>query len=273
MSESVRAMTFNVRYDEPEDGEHAWSRRRDAVASTIRFHDPHLVGLQEPLPSQMTDLRDRLPAYEWVGKPRDDGELRGEYAAIGYRPDSFELVDADTFWLSETPEVPGSRGWDAVCPRIATWARLHHRPSGLGLVHCNTHFDHRGERARRESAKLVARRLGDVADEPVVLTGDLNCLAGDPAYRILTGAGRAPGAAPATGIELADAMELATHGHHGPRTTRTDFTTLEPDRRVDHVLVSEDLAVRQHGCCTDLRPSGDFPSDHLPVLVELLASG
>ncbi|WP_248299504.1 endonuclease/exonuclease/phosphatase family protein [Halorhabdus amylolytica] len=263
----LRAMTYNVRYDTPDDGAHAWEHRREAVASTIRFHRPDVIGLQEPLDHQLADLAERLSDFEWVGSGRVDGDSKGEYAPIGYRRDRLDSVASGTFWLSETPEEPGSIGWDASHPRIVTWARLRDRSTGARYLQANTHFSHDGPRARRESARLVLDRLETLADgDPIVLTGDFNAVAGDPVFDDLVGAGE-------RGSPLYSAPERSPDSSHGPSTSRTDFEDLIPDRKIDHVFVTGDVTVGQHGVCCDCYDDGRYPSDHLPVLAELDLSG
>jgi len=263
----LRVMTYNVRYDTPDDGDHAWEHRRDAVASTIRFHRPDVIGLQEPLDHQLADLAERLPAFEWVGSGRVDGDGEGEYTPIGYRRDRLECLESGTFWLSETPEKAGSIGWDARHPRIVTWARLRDRSTGTRHLHANTHFSHDGPRARRESAGLVLERLEELADgDPIVLTGDFNCVAGESAFDVLTGAGDRES-------PLVSAPERSPEPSHGPPTSVTDFEELVPDRKIDHIFLTGDVTVGQHGVCSDCYADGRFPSDHLPVVVELGPAG
>ncbi|WP_258560366.1 endonuclease/exonuclease/phosphatase family protein [Halorhabdus salina] len=267
MSEWLRAMSYNVRYDTAEDGKHAWEHRRDRVASTIRFHAPDVIGLQEPLDHQLADIAERVPELEWVGVGRSDGANGGEFSPIGYRTDRLACEATETFWLSETPEQPGSVGWDASYPRIVTWARLRDRRTDTRFIQANTHFSHDSPKARRESAWLLLDRLPQIADgNPIVLTGDFNVVAGDSAHEIL-----------AEGTEsispLSNAMDRSSEPHHGPKTSRTDFETLLPDRKIDHVFVSDGIAVGQHGVCTDFDDGGAFPSDHLPVLVDVDPSG
>ncbi|WP_436929964.1 endonuclease/exonuclease/phosphatase family protein [Halosimplex halobium] len=272
--DAVRVLTYNVRRDVADDGQFDWAGRRDAVAGTVRFHRPDAVGLQEPLGHQYSDLREALPGFEWVGDSREAGEGEGEFCPVGYRPERFERLDAGTFWLSPTPDEPGSVGWDAAYPRIATWARLRDRDRGDTLLYCNTHLDHEGERARAEGARVLRERVGELraGDEPAVVGGDFNCVAGDDPYRVLadgnggdSGEGREDGAnEPA----LVDAREASPHPPHGPDTTRTDFETLLPDRAIDHVFVAG-AAVDGFGVAADVVGDGWYPSDHLPVVVDL----
>ncbi len=148
----VRVVSYNIRYNNPGDGEHAWPLRADRVANLLRFYNPDLFGLQEALQGQIDDLVARLPQYAWFGVGRDDGRSAGEGTPIFYRRDRFTLLDQGTFWLSETPEVPGSKSWDAAITRIATWGRFVDRTTGTRFLYLNTHFDHIGQTARERSA-------------------------------------------------------------------------------------------------------------------------
>lgn len=268
----LRAMTFNVRLDTERDGEQAWPARRERVASTIRFHRPAVVGLQEPLEHQFDFLREQLPGYDWVGVGRLDGESAGEYGPLGFDADRFDHVAHGTFWLSETPEVSGSKSWGASWPRMATWAVLDDSRTGRRLVACNTHFDHESERARVESARLVRTRLGDVVvdefagegvavdDVPVVLLGDFNCVAGSEPYDVLTADD------PETGLRLFDAQFRSDHGHHGPSVTFNRFQG--PTEKIDFVFVTGNAGVFQHGVVSETWDGGP-PSDHAPVVADL----
>ena len=263
-----RAMTFNVRYDTAADGANAWEHRRVMVASVVRFHSPDVVGLQEPLAHQYDYLRERLPAYAWEAAGRIDGDAEGEHCPLGWRHERVSAEEHGTVWLSETPDVPGSSYPSAGKPRLVTWSRL--RIDGIEAVVCNTHFDHESERARVRSARqlrALVGRLGDAGEDgdptlPVVVLGDFNCTPGSEPYRVLTE--RDGGQGP----PLTDAMTATEHPHHGPTKTFERFTGA-PDRRIDHVFVAGDVAVRQHGVLAD-HWDGRPPSDHLPVVAELV---
>jgi endonuclease/exonuclease/phosphatase family metal-dependent hydrolase len=254
-------MTFNLRYDTPSDSGNAWPHRRDWVAALIRFHMPDAIGVQEALLHQLTDLDARLPELARVGVGRADGRERGEFSAILYRRDRLELLDSGTFWLAPTPEVAGSKGWDTAIERIATWARFRDRRTGCRLLHLNTHFDHVGEQARQESARLIRRRLAALASGmPIIVTGDLNAVPASVPYRILTRDTISDSIGP-----LRDAFVASAEGHYGPTSTWTAFRAIEPGRRIDYVLVSPQVRVLKHAILPDSW-DGRFPSDHLPVL-------
>ncbi|GAA0664930.1 endonuclease/exonuclease/phosphatase family protein [Natronoarchaeum mannanilyticum] len=259
----LRLLTYNVRYDTPEDGDRAWAHRRDALADVVRSYDPDVVGFQEPLAHQVADLRERLPDHRIVGRGRAAAPDEGEHVPIGFRSGRFALADRETFWLSETPDEPGSVGWDADLPRIATCVRLRDEPADTALVHCNVHLDHRGERARLESATLLRRRLESFADgDPVILSGDFNCEADAPPIRRLVDAD-------APGLRFRDARTVASKPIEGPGTTRNDYDSLLAGMEIDHVLVTPGVGVERVATCADRDEDGRFPSDHLPVLAEL----
>jgi endonuclease/exonuclease/phosphatase family metal-dependent hydrolase len=255
---TLRVMTFNIRYNNPGDGEHAWPHRKERVASVIRFHEADLVGMQEALKGQIDDVAALLPDYAWIGVGRDDGVAAGEFSPIFYRKDRFDLVAHATFWLSETPDAAGSQGWDAALPRVVTWGRFRDRATGAAFFLFNTHFDHRGERARTESARLLRAQIDALAgDAPVVVTGDFNAEPTTEAYHVMT-----------TG--LYDARRRSLTPPHGPDETFWGFTveTGEEGRRIDYIFVKPGVRVRRYGVLTD-HWNGHFPSDHLPVLAEV----
>ena len=259
----LRVMSFNIRYDNPADGINAWPNRKDWVAALIRYHAADVVGVQEALAPMLAELDARLPAFARVGVGRTDGKERGEFSPIYYRTDRLALREWGTFWLSPTPEAIGSKGWDAAIERIATWARVHDRRTGCGLLLLNTHFDHMGERAREESARLIRRRLDSLAGGiPIVMTGDLNAAPSSSAYRTLvrdTIAGRAP---------LHDAFISTRTPHYGPTSSWNAFRAIESGRRIDYVLVSPSVTVESHAIISDSW-DGRFPSDHLPVIASV----
>jgi len=143
-SESINAMSFNIRYNNPGDGENAWPYRKEMVAETIRFHKVDIAGLQEALHGQVKDLEALLPEYGWFGVGRDDGRQEGEYTPVFYLKSRFRILNQSTFWLSENPDKPG-KGWDAACPRIATWGKIEDTLTKTAFFFFNTHLDHVGK--------------------------------------------------------------------------------------------------------------------------------
>ena len=261
----VRVMSFNIRYNNPADNENGWAHRKSMVASMLRFHRADLIGVQEALRDQIADLEQLAPEYAWCGVGRSDGKADGEFSAIFYRKARFELLDQSTFWLSETPEVIGSKGWDAALPRVVTWAKFRDRKTKTTFFHFNTHFDHRGERARAESARLLLKQIEKISGSlPIILTGDFNGNESSEPYRILTSGAT-------KGQKLQDARQLSGGGHHGPTSTFNGFGALRQNMRIDYIFVRDRVTVLQHGVLAD-QWDGRWPSDHLPVLAELTIS-
>jgi len=207
----------------------------------------------------LDDLDARLGDYTWVGRGR--GADQNEHCALFYRPARLSLDRHDTFWLSTTPEVPGSRSWGAAYPRIVTWAAFTDAQSTESLVVANTHFDHASARARRESARILGRRAdARVGAGPLALVGDLNAPPHTPPYRRLVDP---------SGPALRDALYDSLRPHHGPVATFNGFDDqVHPGQRIDYVFVRGPLTVRRHGTLTD-RWNGHFPSDHCPVVADV----
>jgi endonuclease/exonuclease/phosphatase family metal-dependent hydrolase len=253
-------MSYNIRYDNPGDSAHAWPYRKERLANLIQYHEADLLGLQEALEHQVQYLDSALSEHAWVGVGRDDGESSGEFSPVFYRKEMFELLDWGTFWLSDTPDEP-STGWDAALPRIVTWTFLQHLPSGDSLYYFNTHFDHRGEQAREESAKLIRRKISEIAgSNPVLVTGDFNATPSSAPYRAMVAE-----------QGLKDAIDATILPHEGALTSFSGFVVadgLQPDRRIDYVFVSPEIEVQKHAILTD-HQEGAYPSDHLPVIARI----
>lgn len=263
---SLRVMTFNIRYNEPKDGINAWANRKTKVADVIRFHKADAVGVQEALIGQLKDLESILPDYAWCGVGRTDGKSDGEFSAILYRKSRLKLVETKTFWLSEKPNTIGSKGWDANLPRIVTWAKFLDRQTKRTFYHFNTHFDHIGKIARTESSKILLAKTREIAGKlSFVVTGDFNAEESTDVYKILIGK------AETGGNKFLDARYISRNGHFGGTSTFSGFKELEPNRKIDYVFVKEGTEVYEHAILSD-RWDGLWASDHLPVLAEIVFS-
>lgn len=257
-AEPFKVASFNLRLNLASDGADAWPHRRAQVLAMAQYHDWDLIGTQEGLPEQIADL-ETLPGFTRVGVGRDDGAQRGEHAAVFIRTARFEVLRSGTFWLSETPERP-SKGWDGrCCNRIATWVELRDKKAGRGdggrLFLFNTHFDHEGVVARRESARLLLARWQALAGAaPTLVIGDFNSSPGSEPVQILS-------------QELLDARATSRTPPYGPAGTFQAFkidAPLAEQERIDHIFHTRGIEVLKWGALTDsLR--GRFPSDHLPV--------
>lgn len=255
----LKVMAFNIRYGTADDGENAWPHRKDILVETIRTYDPDVAGLQECLDFQADYIVEQLPDYAWFGIGRDIG-AGGEHTAILYKKKILAPVETGTYWLSDTPDTPGSRSWDSSLPRIATWGRFWHRERHFFFHLTNTHFDHRGEVARAISAELIADRVAALpADMPVIVTGDFNARAEDSIPWTN-----------ATAKGLTDAWVTAAE-RKGALYTFGGFRPLDDTRegRIDWILTKGPIAVTRCETVT-YNKDGRFPSDHFPIFAELL---
>jgi endonuclease/exonuclease/phosphatase family metal-dependent hydrolase len=251
----ITVMTFNIRHGLAEDGDNRWDRRKELVIDRIRAADPDLLGLQECRDDeQAAFVKERLPDYEFYGAPRGGGGPTAlEMAPILWRRATFEAARRGVFWLSATPETPGSAGWDAMFPRTATWAELVHRPSGRALLYLNTHFDLMPA-AIDGAAGLLREWAGrEAAHLPLIVSGDFNAVKGSTAYRLLADGQTLVDAA----RQVAAADEGTFHGYGQPFTLPIDW-----------LLVSPSFDVRQT-TIDRTRQGALFPSDHYPLLATL----
>ncbi len=261
-TQPLRVMSYNIRYDTPRDtGPLSWENRRDKVASMMRFHGAAVIGTQEGKLHQLMQLEDRLPSYEWIGTGRRDGG--DEFSALFYRTDRLELLEHETFWLSDTPTVPSSTSWGNDIPRIVTWGRFRDRATGDSLLVMNTHFDHESAEARLRGAQMIVETLNALAEGgPVIVMGDFNATEDSEPYQVLT--------SESDPFPLQDALYTSEQPHHGPTSTLNDFApTVQPGERIDYVFVSPEVNVRRHGHLNE-KWDEHYPSDHLPVLAELV---
>ena len=256
----LHVMSFNIRLNVASDSANAWPHRKDFVASQILFHDAHIVGVQEALHNQMVDLSERLKGFKYVGAGRDDGKERGEYSAIFYDTARLQVLKSETFWLSQTPTVPGSKSWDAAITRVVTWAQLRDKRSGKTFFAFNTHFDHMGKVARAESARLLKQRVKEVAgNSPVVITGDFNSAPTDEPIQVLLSAPDA----------FTNAKSVSAAPHYGPTGTFTGFQQKETtDDPIDFIFIKNGFKVLKHATLSQTW-GGRFSSDHFPVLAVL----
>jgi endonuclease/exonuclease/phosphatase family metal-dependent hydrolase len=242
----LRVATFNIRNSSAPDGDDSWPVRREATVAAIEELAADVVGLQEVLPDQLDYLRERFSGWGIVGAGRDDGLAAGEHSVVMVRPGSWTVASYETRWLSPTPEMPGSVGWDADLTRIATLVRIESADQQVGVL--NAHYDHLGEVARLESSRLLDQWA--TPDHPWILMGDLNAEPGSPPLKVLTDAG------------WIDTLPADAGG------TFHDFTAVA-DERIDHILIKQldvvEAAVSHH------RPGGRLPSDHWPVVATLRA--
>jgi len=257
-AQQMNIVSFNIRYNNPKDGINAWPNRVEMVTGLLKFHDADIFGLQEALYEQITEIEKDLLGYEWFGVGRDDGIKEGEFSPIFYNKSKFILVKKGHFWLSENCDEPGL-GWDAACNRIVTWGKFQSKVTGKQFMVFNTHFDHRGDEARKNSAFLIRDKINEINSKqalPVILTGDFNLLPeSEPIGLIKT--------------FMKDSREISEAPPYGPLGTFTSFDWNAPmEKRIDYIFVQGGIKVLKYAVLTDAKEQR-FPSDHLPVFVKV----
>ena len=257
-NQAIRVITYNIRYDAANDPV-LWKDRKGKVADLLQQNTPDVFGIQEALAHQAADLAILLPEFARYGVGRDDEAGNGEQTTIFYNQEKFALLDKGTFWLSETPEVPGSMGWDAAYTRICSWVTLEEKTSGRQLFAFNAHFDHKGKLARLESMKLLRGKIpAMVGDSPFVLLGDFNFEPSEAPYQVTED------------WQVQDAFLAAEKKPSGSPCT---FTGFEVDsaacKRIDYIFASKKFWV-ESCAILDGNDGTYYPSDHLPVIAELV---
>ena len=256
-SNKLIVATYNLRYNNPQDGINAWPNRVNLVKGLIQFHDWDIFGTQEVLYNQIQDL-EALSEYGWIGVGRDDGKLAGEFAALFYKKSRIEVIQSGNFWLSTTPGEP-TMGWDAkCCKRICTWAKCKDKQNGKLFYVFNAHFDHEGVVARLESAKLMHQKATEISKGlPVIIMGDFNSLPESDAIKILNDVG------------YRDSFTHSKQAPYGPVGTFNSFNwNAELNRRIDYIFLGKYFNIEKYGVLTDSFEKR-YPSDHQPVQVVL----
>lgn len=252
--------TFNIRFATEADGVNQWNNRKEKVVSTIRFHELAICGMQEALIGQINDVLKGLPTYAYVGVGRDDGKEKGEFSPIIFDKARFELLKTATFWLNEHPESVGF-GWDAHFNRVVTWAYFKDKLTKKKFYVFNTHFDHQGEIARRESAKLLLNKIQEIAGKntPYIVMGDFNAKPQDEPIKILTNNNQP--------FFLKNSIELSEMPHFGPTGTFNGFAAKErDDDPIDYIFANDTFfAIKAHATLAGTW-QGLFASDHFAVM-------
>jgi len=253
-AQPLRVMTFNVRFLTSNDGANNWDARRDLVAEMLRAEDPDVIGTQELFKRQGDDIVERLPQFVWFGAGRRGGD-DDEHMGVFYRKDRLRVLESGNFWLSDTPDVPGSLTWGNIYPRLVTWARFARLSDGATFTLYNTHLPYRDidEQARIRCAELIRARLDQLPkSERLILVGDFNTTSESRVHATLT--------------NLLTDVWTAAPKRSGPEGTFHGFTG-KPERRIDWILVRGLKANRVQSVTT--QRGGLYPSDHFPVVAEL----
>lgn len=258
MAQSLKLMSYNIRFDNPNDGENAWSNRKEYWVSQLSFYEPDIFGIQEALPNQVLDIAALLPNYSYVGIGRD-GISKGESSNIFFKKDRFKVLKENTFWLSETPNKI-SKGWDAALHRVCTYALLKDSKTKQTFWVFNTHLDHIGEVARTNSIQLILSKIKELntKEYPVFFMGDFNS---EPTEERIVNLNK----------EMNDSREISEEKPFGPSGTFNEFKHGEAvTKRIDYIFLSQEnpFKVKKYAILSDSKDLR-YPSDHLPVYIEL----
>jgi endonuclease/exonuclease/phosphatase family metal-dependent hydrolase len=258
----LRVMSFNIRQDNPKDGPlNLWQDRRAPLCKYINKVKPDIVGMQEVFKNQLDDAAERMPKYAYVAGGRDDGKDKGEATPIFYRTDKFNLIEKGLFWLSETPDVP-SVSWNAKYPRIAAWVILEEKKTGKRFFYCNSHFDHKSDAAKNESAKFIKAQFKKLCKGyPIVFTADCNTYEPKDTYFTLC----------SYSYSFIDTWKAAVKTKGGPSTSHAygkNENTLE--NKIDFIFVTPEMKTKRSVIDDSSLGKGRYTSDHHPIWADLI---
>ena len=248
-------ISYNIRYDNKWDKENKWSLRKKRLVRLLVDYSPSIFGIQEGLHTQVNYIDSSLTNYNYIGVGREDGNTKGEFCAIYFDTDHYEVLETSTFWLSETPDVV-SVGWDAALERICSYGLFKHRISDEKIWIFNSHFDHVGSIARKKSAELILKKIKEMNTKsfPVVLMGDFNSNPESGPIKILKN-------------DLQDALEISLTNLRGPKGTFNGFDNRNPlDKRIDYIFV-KDRKITSYRHIDDRLTNNQHISDHFPVMI------
>ena len=253
LNQEIKVISYNIRYNNPNDGKDIWENRRSSVVDFIKNENPDFLGLQEVTLSQLTYLNTNLTEYSYVGVGRDDGKTKGEYSPIYYKKTLFELLKTETFWLSKTPGSI-SVGWDASMERICTYGLFENLSSKEKVWVFNTHFDHIGNKAREKSTDLILKKINEIKSmgNPIILTGDFNLNDNDSSIKKIQS-------------QMKDVLLKINKSDTHYETYNGFKNIIESKRRIDYIFVNN-IEVKKAKNIHLKTPYGGWASDHHPVL-------
>ncbi|MFZ4435433.1 MAG: endonuclease/exonuclease/phosphatase family protein [Flavobacterium psychrophilum] len=256
-AQDLAVMTYNIRLDVASDADNDWNHRNHFLTDQLAYYAPDIFGIQEALPHQVMDIQLALSSYNHIGIGRE-GENQGEASSIFYQSSRFTVQHETTFWLSPTPEVM-SKGWDAACLRVCTFGLFTQLKTGKQFWVFNTHLDHMSEAAKTNGLELILAKIKAVNTNnyPVILMGDLNSTPNQLRIQNLKNS-------------LNDARDFSETKPFGPAGTFNGFAHDKPvTNLIDYVFVSKSgIDVKKHAVLSDAI-NNRYPSDHLPVFVQL----
>lgn len=254
----VSIMSYNIRYNNPNDRDNWWENRKEEVVDLVQYYSPDFLGTQEGLDEQVTYLNQALDGYSYIGVGRDGEGKKSEHVAIFYLTSKYDLIESRTFWLSPTPDQV-SIGWDAALNRICTYGHFKDRTTGAVFHVFNCHFDHQGKQAREKSAEVILAKMKEwkLLGKNLVLTGDFNSVPTSKAIATIEQV-------------LADSRKVSLQQSYGPAGTFNGFDlTAELDNPIDYIFV-KNLRILNHRHIDDRRRNGLWVSDHLPVFATII---
>lgn len=258
----LKVISFNIRFDNPGDAPNNWPNRVPLVESYLKSEMPDVIGVQEALYHQNEEILNLMPGYAYIGTGRDDGMQSGEFSSVFYNTKSLEILEDSQFWLSETPDIPGSIGWEAVLPRVVCWAHFKHIESGFTFYFFNTHYSHVSDLARQKSMEFMSEKIKEIAgDQPVVVTGDFNITKGSDLYNHMESHLKEQ-----NGLHNA---ELIAHEVVPPfDNTFNGFRDEINPRVIDYIFVNDHFGVKNYAV-DQYKQDSLFVSDHWPVKAQL----
>lgn len=257
--DSVKVMTFNIRYGAADDGNNSWPNRKEILFDLIRKENADFVGLQEAMIFQIEEIIQQCPSYSYIGRTRQADGTTGEATPILYKTANYVLIDQDTRWLSETPEVPESKSWDSSLPRIFTWTVFRRKADGKEIIVYNTHYDHLGETARHESSREIITHMNNhFRERDIVLLGDFNALEESKPVSYLTDNDL---------FRLKDTYRQLNAENKEEDMTFYGWNDHLPGtgRRIDYIFHAGDL-VPVKAYVNNHHKGKRYPSDHMPVV-------
>ena len=259
----IDAVAFNIRFDNPKDGENAWPNRKEMVGKWIESESPDVIGLQEALRHQINDIKKVATAYSEYGVGRDDGKSRGEHCTILYLKKRFTLdkKDCGTFWFSDTPEKIASKSWGNEIPRICTWARLIHKKTGKGFYLYNVHYDHQSQSSRIGASNLIIERISNrkQSNEPIILMGDFNAAEKNPAITVFK----------EDPLKLVDTFRVVKPDEKMVKTFHGFRGGSFMGGKIDHVFILPKTAEVRSAEIVRFNKDNRYLSDHYPVRAKL----
>lgn len=251
----LKIITSNIRFSNPGDGVHDWPHRLPHLMNLYGNFGPDILATQEGRVGQIKELDSKLPGLHLVDSHRSYIDER-MYPCLFMNPQTISVERSGDVWLSETPEVAGSKSFDSAFPRLCTWAEVTIKATGLKLMIVNTHLDHVLGSARLSQIHVLINEIKKINDRDLIIMGDFN-------------------ESPLTSLkkDLMDAFELKDPWIEKNYPEETSHHAFLGDKatgdRIDWILMPKSFE------CTSLlldKRSFEnvYPSDHYPLLATVI---